>query len=298
VFGAFFIFDEQRLVGSGTWVKSFYDIARKNQWILLSATPGDKWIDYIPVFVANGFYRNKTDFNARHVIFARFSKYPIIQGYYNKGILEKHRRDITVDIPHESDIEKYYINVWCDYDVANYRRVWRDRYDIYEDEPIEETGKLLYTIRKVVNSDESRIRALESICSGCSRVIIFYNFTYELLMLRECLRRLGFDIGEWNGQVHTKIPDSDRWAYLVQYSAGCEGWNCTLTNVMIFFSQNYSYRMTVQAEGRIERRNTPFKELIYYRFKSRAPIDLAITKALKEKQNFNERNFIRRKSNE
>ena len=298
VYGSFFVFDEQRLVGSGKWVDSFYDIARKNKWILLSATPGDKWVDYIPVFVANGFYRNKTDFNARHVVFARFSKYPIITGYYNEGILEKHRRDITVDIPHESELEKYYINVWCDYDVMNYRRVWRDRYDIFNDEAIEETSRLLHAIRRVVNDDDSRIRAMKKICSVHKKVIVFYNFMYELYKLREFFKEEGFDIGEWNGECHTEIPDSDCWAYLVQYAAGCEGWNCTQTNVMIFFSLNYSYRMTIQAEGRIERRDTPFHELYYYRLKSRSPIDLAITRALKEKRNFNERKFVRRKKNE
>ena len=293
VFGAFFIFDEQRVKGSGAWVKSFYQIAKKNRWILLSATPGDTWQDYIPVFVANGFYRNKSDFNTQHVRFARFAKYPKIEGYYNEGILLKHKMDITVTMTLKKEAVKHYIDIWCDYDRALYRRVWRDRLDPYENEPIEETGDLYFLLRRVVNTDASRLDSVRSIFERHKKVIIFYNFTIELELLRELFTGLGIDIGEWNGQVHSGIPRTERWAYLVQYIAGCEGWNCTETDTMIFFSQSYSYSQTVQAEGRIDRRDTPFSDLYYYKLKSHSPIDLAIARALKNKENFNEKTFLK-----
>ena len=293
-YGAFFIFDEQRLTGSGPWVKAFYDIARKNKWILLSATPGDKWKDYIPVFVANGFYRNKTDFMTRHCYVQRYKGFPEITGYHDEGILLKHKMDITVIMELKKEAERHYIDIRCDYDRALYKRVWKDRWDPYEDEPIDETGKLFYLLRKVVNSDQSRIRNFERICEDYERIVVFYNYTYELHALRECCDRIGRDYGEWNGEVHSYIPNVRRWAYLVQYSAGCEGWNCVTSDCMIFFSQSYSYRQTFQAEGRIDRRNTPYKDLYYYKFKSFAPIDLAIARSLKEKKDFNERTFTGR----
>lgn len=290
---AFFIFDEQRLTGSGPWVKSFYDIARKNKWILLSATPGDKWTDYIPVFVANGFYKNKTDFNRQHVIFARFSKYPKIEGYMNEGILMRHKKDITVTMEPTKIAERHYLTVTCDYNKALYRTVWRDRWDPYDNEPIDETGKLFYLMRKVVNNDDSRLDAVYRIFKEHPRVIVFYNYTYELDRLRWLFKeQCHIDIGEWNGQVHSRIPETRSWAYLVQYTAGCEGWNCVQTDTIIFYSLSYSYRQTFQAEGRIDRRNTPFLDLYYYKLRSMAPIDRAIEQALSKKKDFNKRTFL------
>ena len=292
VYGAFFIFDEQRVVGYGAWTKAFLNIARKNKWILLSATPGDTWTDYIPVFIANGFYKNKTEFNRQHCIFSRFAKYPKIESYVDQGILIKHRNDILVKMDYERATVPHKITVGVDYSKELYRKVWRDRWDPYDNCPIEETGKLFYLLRKVVNSDVSRLEAVEQVCDEHPKIIIFYNYTYELELLRELFKKLEWEIGEWNGQVHTKVPEGDRWVYLVQYNAGCEGWNCITTDTMIFFSQSYSYRMTAQAEGRIDRLNTPFKDLYYYKLRSSAPIDLAIHKALSQKKNFNERSFL------
>jgi len=292
VFGAFFIFDEQRVCGSGAWVKAFLNISRKNNWILLSATPGDTWSDYIPVFIANGFYRNKTDFNEQHVIFSRFAKYPKIDRFINTGILIKHRNDILIMMKYNKLTNPIHQSVMVSYDKQLYLNVWRDRWDPYDSCPVQETGKLFYLMRKVVNSDRSRLEALSHILEEKTSAIIFYNFTYELLMMRELLDSYKIQYAEWNGEKHEPVPVGSRWVYMVQYSAGCEGWNCITTDTIIFYSQNYSYRMTTQAEGRIDRLNTPFKDLYYFHFKSNAPIDLAIARALKNKKNFNEKSFI------
>ena len=294
VYGAFFIFDEQRLVGSGTWVKTFYNIARKNQWILLSGTPGDRWTDYIPVFVANGFYKNKTDFTRQHCIYSPFiTKYPKLEGYMNEGILLKHKMDISVVLPVDRKTQPHHIGFTFSYDKDLYRRVWRDRWDPFEDEPIEETGKLMYLLRKVVNDDDSRYEKVLEILQSHQRVIIFYNHSYELHNLRELCRGHNITFGEWNGEVHSALPNTARWVYLVQYTAGCEGWNCTTCNCIIFFSQTYSYKQLIQAEWRIDRLTTPFEDLWYYHFRSSAPIDLAIKRSLSQKRDFNEKKFLK-----
>ena len=288
---AFFIFDEQRLVGSGAWVKAFYKIAKANQWILLSATPGDTWHDYIPVFVANGFYKNKTQFNREHVIYNRYSKYPKVDRYINTRRLTRLRDSILVDIQMNRHTVHHDEDVFVEYSIEQYRDIQRNRWNIWEDKPIENATEYCYSLRKVVNSDESRQRAVLEIFEKHPRVIIFYNFDYELELLKGLYYGENVEIAEWNGHKHQEIPDSKSWVYLVQYNAGAEGWNCIKTDTIIFYSQNYSYKMLEQASGRIDRMNTPYTDLYYYHLKSRSGIDLAINRALKNKKNFNKSRF-------
>ena len=289
---AFIIFDEDRVVGSGSWVKAFLKLTKKNQWILLSATPGDTWSDYIPVFIANGFYRNRTEFNHLHVVYKPYLKFPVVDKYINTKLLEDYRSRILVVVDYEHKAIKEKHKVIVDYDKILYKRIFKDRWDIYDDEPVTEAGKLCYLLRKVVNSDPSRIEAMRKLLLEHPRSIIFYNFTYELNILRDLAERMKYDIGEWNGEKHTPVPTSSRWVYLAQYTAASEGWNCITTDTTIFYSQSYSYRTTVQAAGRIDRLNTPFDTLHYYYIRSSAPIDLAINRALTQKKDFNARTYV------
>ena len=292
---AFFIFDEQRVVGSGAWVKSFLKITKHNNWILLSATPGDSWQDYIPVFVANGFYKNRTEFIREHVVYSRFTKYPKIDRYLNTGRLIRLRNRILVDMDFKRQTIPHHEDVYCSYDILTYKSIGKDRWNPYKNEPIVNASELCYTWRKLVNSDESRQTALLDICADHPRVIVFYNFDYELDILKSLVYINdgdAMDIAEWNGHKHQEIPKTDKWVYLVQYTAGCEGWNCIRTDTIVFYSQNYSYKVLEQARGRIDRLNTPYINLYYYHLKSRSPIDLAISRALKNKKNFNEMRFV------
>lgn len=291
VYGAFFIFDEQRVVGSGAWVKAFLKIAKRNKWILLSATPGDTWQDYIPVFVANGFYKNKTEFIREHIVYSRFSKFPKVDRYLGTGKLIRLRNSILVDMDFKRQTISHHEDVYVRYDVSAYKDVMRNRWDPYKNEPIENASWLCYTLRKVVNCDDSRIVALMEILEKSPRAIIFYNFDYELDILKNLGYCEGTVIAEWNGHKHQPVPDTKKWVYLVQYTAGAEGWNCIKTDTIIFFSQNYSYKIMQQSAGRIDRLNTPYTDLYYYHLKTRSGIDLAISRALREKKKFNEAKF-------
>lgn len=286
---AFFIFDEQRLVGAGRWSKSFLKIAKSNRWILLSATPGDTWLDYIPVFVANGFYKNRTEFKREHVIYKPFSKFPKVDRYVGVQKLIRLRNKILVHMPYKGEAERIAEIIWVDHDKELFKKVTTDRWNVYEDRPLRDVSEMFYVARRVVNSDPSRLDALRRLAKEHKRVIVFYNFNYELDILRHLVSE--YTVAEWNGHKHEPIPDTETWIYLVQYIAGSEGWNCTSANTMVFWSLTYSYKMWHQAHGRIDRMNTIFDELYYFSLHSKSWIDTAIAGALSNKKNFSESNY-------
>lgn len=294
---AFFIFDEQRVVGSGAWVRAFLKIAKNNDWILLSATPGDTWSDYIPVFVANGFYKNRTQFIRNHAIFDRFAKYPKIIRYVNTGILQQYRRQILVTMRDKRHTLRHVVDVPVDYQKDIYDTAFKNRWNPFDEEPIRDAGQLCHILRRVVNTDDHRIEKLVQILQKHPKAIVFYNLDAELELLRALPKRYSelkdYTFAEWNGHKHELIPQTDKWVYLVQYGAGAEGWNCTSTDTVIFYSLHYSYKIMEQASGRIDRINTPFTDLYYYRLVSKSSIDNAILLALKNKRTFNELAFVR-----
>lgn len=293
VANAFFIFDEDRVCGSGAWVKAFLKIVKSNKWIILSATAGDTWSDYIPVFIANGFYKNRSEFIREHVVYSRFSKFPKIDRYLGTGKLLKLRDRILIDMDFERPTTQHHEDVYCEYDIQRYKEAMRTRWDPYKNEPIQQASGLCYVLRRIVNEDESRQVAVCEIFEKHPKLIIFYNFDYELELLKGIHYGDDVKVAEWNGHAHEPIPDGDSWVYLVQYIAGAEGWNSIKTDTIVFFSQNYSYKVMQQASGRIDRLNTPFRDLYYYHLKSRASIDLAIGKALREKKQFNESRWVK-----
>lgn len=291
VVGAFFIFDEQRLVGTGAWVKAFLKIAKFNDWILLTATPGDTWLDYAPVFIANGFYKNITEFRARHVVYHRYAKFPKVERYIDIPRLEHFRDAIVVHMEFQKTVEKEIRWYKAEYDRELYKRIQTEKWDIYNNVPIQNKAELCYILRKEVNSDHSRFAQVMIILSAHPKAIIFYNFDYELEALRYFAEATGIPYAEWNGHKHEPIPSAGNWIYLVQYAAGSEGWNCIETDTVIFYSLNYSYRTTVQASGRIDRINTPFDRLYYFYIYSDSSIDKGIRACLIRKKNFNEKAF-------
>ena len=290
---AFFIFDEDRVTGSGAWVTSFLKIAKSNQWIILSATPGDRWQDYEAVFIANGFFRNKSEFRREHLIINNYGGFPQVTGYRGETRLIRLRERILVDMEFERHTTPHHEDIYCEYDIKKYKETVRDRWDPFKNEPIRQASVLCHVLRRIVNSDESRQVAALQLLEQHPRAIIFYNYDYELDILKNIAYPEGTVVAEYNGHAHDALPESDRWVYLVNYTAGNAGWNCIKTNCIIFYSQNYSYKIMQQSAGRIDRLTTPYTDLYYYHLKSRSGIDLAISRALNDKKKFNERKFAK-----
>ena len=288
---SFFIFDEQRIVGNGTWVKTFLQISKKNKWILLSATPGDVWFDYLPVFIANGFYKNKTEFINKHVIYKPFTLFPQVDRYINVSELYKHKNTITVPMLFERRVSYIEKNIFCGYDKILYNTTKETKWNYIKDEPFGSITEEIYSLRRIVNSSPERVQSVIDLYYKHDRIIVFYNFTYELELLRTGLTENNIYFQEWNGQKHEPTPSNKRWVYLVQYTAGAEGWNCITTNTIIFYSLNHSYKIVKQAKGRVDRLNTPYKDLYYYTLLSRSNIDHCINKCLATKTLFNERKY-------
>lgn len=286
--GAFFIFDEQRVVGKGAWVKAFLDLARKNKWILLSATPGDTWSDYIPVFIANGFYKNRTEFNMKHVVYNSYTKFPKIERYIGEKELRRNRDSLLIHMKDRRKTERFAHYIICDYDKELYNKIFIKHWNPFDDEPIMECSKWFYLQRRAVNTDPSRIEQIKKILEVAPKSIIFYNYDYELEIIRNFCINENLQFSEWNGKKHQPLPMGSKWLYLVQYSAGNEGWNCITTDTIIFYSLNYSYRIMEQASGRIDRINTQYSDLHYYYLRSNSVIDMSIFRKIKNKKNFNE----------
>ena len=205
----------------------------------------------------------------------------------------KFKKEILVNMDDDKATKQWHIDLTCSYDPVLYNAYADSRWNFEEDMPIMNASKLVYMLRKVCNSDPSRLEKLYEICQSHPKLIIFYQFDYERDLITCMLSFKGIPYAEYNGHIHQPIPTGDRWAYVVHLSSS-EGWNCIETDTVVFYSLSYSYRAYVQACGRTDRRTTPFQDLYYYRLKSASKIDKAIMDAHRRKKKFNEANWVKK----
>lgn len=288
--GWFIIFDEQRLVGYGAWVKAFLKLVKTNNWVMLSATPGDVWMDYAPVFIANGYYKNITDFKTQHVMYSRGKQsYMKIDRYVGTKRLERCREAVLVEMTYATKNRRVMNWLSTGFDEVLMKSVQKTRWNPYTDEPMVDAAELFRVMRRIGNSDDSKLEEIRELMKLHPRLVVFYNFNYELEMLRGLSDEI--EVAEWNGHRKQELPVSERWLYVVQYASGAEGWNCTTTNAMVLMSLTHSYKAFTQALGRIDRMDTGFDTLYYYVLTCGSVVDRAIKQCLVEKRDFNERRF-------
>lgn len=288
--GGFFLFDEQKTTGYKRWSKIFIRIAKNNRWILITATPSDRWMDLLSVFIANGFYKNKRDFVNQHVTYNPYVKYPSITGYRNVNKLRilKKRIFVIIDYQSPSIIENKVISV--DYDVDALTQIEKTEWNPFTDSPIINLSEFASVLRRSLNSHPSRINEAIRIRNTVKKLIVFYNFNFELEILKHGYS--GIKIGELNGHRHDALPVGSDWVYLVQYNSGNEAWECFTTNHMLFYSLNYSFRIMTQAKGRINRLTSGFNYMYYYYLVSNHWLDKGIQKALNKKRDFNNKEIL------
>ena len=182
--------------------------------------------------------------------------------------------------------------IYCDYDHDLYKWVVKNRMDPWTNEPLRDAGGVCRILRKVVSDNDWRSDETLRLLASHERVIVFYNYDYELERILAVADRDGRPSAQWNGHRHDPVPRGERWIYICQYTSAAEGWNCTDTDTVLFWSLNYSWRVMEQCEGRIDRLNTPYSRLRYYFLESKSSIDEAIRRSLSLKKVFNERAFV------
>lgn len=290
---AVFIFDEQRAIGSGAWSKAFVRIARRNPWVMLSATPADTWSDWCPIFVADGFYRNRTEFFRRHAVYSRYTKYPRIDRWIDEDYLNRCRDRVlvTCEVPRET--ERVVHQLTCAYDKETVRKAMKTRWNPETEEPFLNATELCFYLRRVIDTDPTRLSYAAHVVRDHRKVIIFYTLRAELEQILKLEEVTGVPVYQYNGGRHDDLPQGNSWVYAVQFQAGSEGWNCTSCNTVLYWSLPYSYKQAEQAAGRIDRLDTSYKTLNYYIMRSFAPLDLGIIRALRNKENFNASGFLR-----
>ena len=249
-------------------------------------------MDYIPVFLANGLYKNRTEFLREHVIFNNHTDWPQVVGYRNEARLQSIVNVLLVPMDFQRIAQRHEFIVKCEYDRDLYKQIMDERWNPYKDEPLENASQFCYTLRRVVNESDDRLEHLLHLVKKAGKSIVFYNYDYELEAIKQLLLDNKIKFAQYNGHIHDDVPTTKEWVYLVQYTAGCEGWNCITCNTTIFYSNNYSYKVMEQAKGRIDRVNTPYTDLMYYTLTSESYIDTRVAQAIAKKTNFNEKNFI------
>jgi SNF2 family DNA or RNA helicase len=224
---------------------------------------------------------------------------PIVKGYKNvdrlKRKMNEHgcmflKTDEVFDLPQQTFI-KVQIPV-----SKEYRKFRKDKFiRIEETELVGDTTlkKMLYSRMLCGQYSESKLKAFTDLVESTEdRLIVFYNFTDELIEMTKVIE--GHHFGIVNGakkDLHI-FEKYDDCVLFVQYQAGAMGLNLQKANKIIYFTLPLSSELYEQSKKRIHRIGQE-QPCFYYQLICKGSIEEKILATLEMRQDFTEKLFER-----
>lgn len=283
---------------SGNGKRLFEVATRAKFFVGLSATPmPNGWIDAANYFKIFGYTKGITDFKRRYCRIVDYKGFPEIVEYYRQGELQRLwnniakplSKDAALDLPSVTSIP---INLPTGPD---YIKVQKDR--LFNDKFLDNPAALMHALRQSLI--KPKLAWLDEFLEGASgNIVVFYNYVGERERITTLLKQKKFKdrpVFRMDGQKH-ELPPKSAWEglsrsiTLAQYQSGSQGVEMTYADTIVYFSPTYSYMNYEQSQGRINR-NGQTKKMTLYLLRAPSTIERDIWGALKEKRDFQEKQW-------
>ena len=275
---------------------------------LCTATPVsngklENW--YSQLYIANVFRKPKKEFEQLFVIkqmrqlgSMRFMQ---ITGYQNEHLLQQMIDDASVNYKRDKGYLPqdyvYKTKKPAMYNKLKKNRIYKDDYDNIVE--LDNASNLFNRLRQVSHGflegvskqiSKEPFERLEAILEthNNERVVIFYNYKAEYLMLRMILDKLKRPYGVYNGNLKEldNFKNNENGVVLAQYKSASTGINdFVISNVTIFNSMPLSSTEYLQAKGRTDRHGQE-KTPLFYTIVPDTPIEKKIFETITNGKDF------------
>lgn len=270
--------------------------ARTKNWTGYTATPGDRWIDLMPYFVAVGLVHNKTSFMREYCVVQNYKGYPEITHYLNEDKLEKMWRYAayipdTAQAAKELPPEIHKVHKFKA--PSYYKKAIKTR--VKEDGTlIETTMGLMHYLRQLCFTKDKQEWLKDFIENLGDNCVFFCNYIEEEEGICEIANKVlpkGARIWRIDGK-HHEIPTADTIGkydiVVAHYASGGEALNLQFMHYWCSVSPNYSFSTSIQARGRIKRIGQKHTMFFLY-LQAENTVEDDIYKCLKLKSDFSEK---------
>lgn len=297
----FIIIDESHKVGvSKSKVTKFVmQLSKKSKYTYLcTATPVsngklENW--HSQLYIANVFRKPKKEFEQLFVIKQMRQmgsmRFMDIVGYQNEHLLQQMIDNASVNYKRDKGYLPqdyvYKTKKPAYYNKLKKTRIYKDDYDNIVE--LDNSSNLFNRLRQVSHGflegvlkpvSKEPFERLEAILEthNNERVVIFYNYKAEYLMLRMVLDKLKRPYGVYNGNLKEldNFKNNENGVVLAQYKSASTGINdFVISNVTVFNSMPLSSTEYLQAKGRTDRHGQE-KTPLYYHIIPDTPIEKKI----------------------